>query len=515
MFFGPSQITVLSAQSSFLCKHPGLVYGLAAFYGFSFAFQPAFYLLLPLGLLTLACALDRSPYARRARRLLILGAVLAALLYAYAQLSYQFPDPGTRYGEGEFHVSRVVDRQRHGVKRQVWYGVLRSFRVDGVELGRHLPVSVSFPKGSQGPDAGKDYLLHGRLRALGNGRFSINLSSSKSLQPIEGTWSTAAWRYRLKRRLTDYIQSHVPSRDSAAFLTGLLTGEFDHKILRFELAQLGIQHVMAISGFHFAIIATFLHALLRCWLPYRYLSLCLALCLSTYYLFIGSGPSIQRAWVSSLIFLGTYACERTARSPNVLGLAMLAVLLSDPLLVLHRGFHYSFLATAAILVIFPPLERVIGAQPLFRMVEMPRWDQHTYLFLSAFRKAFALTLAVHLPMLLLIMCQGQSFPIWALVANLIFPFLVSGVLLLLLVIMLLAPIWGSLAQLLLSCLDFFVGQVLHWIFHSPLCLRWVLPAVDLSPYVAALVTALFFLAAVFFQQRRESEGDLHRDFLFV
>jgi len=146
--------------------------------------------------------------------------------------------------------------------------------------------------------------------------------------------------------------------------------------------------------------------------------------LSSYFLFIGPSPSVQRAWVMAMgLFLG-YLLERRIAALNTLGLALIFVMIWDPFSVESIGFQYSFLCTAAILLFYRKVDRELTS-----LITMDRLNRFGSLTLMLFQKAAILILAVHLVALPLTLFYFYRFPVMSLVHNLVFPFLVGGILL--------------------------------------------------------------------------------------
>ena len=136
-----------------------------------------------------------------------------------------------------------------------------------------------------------------------NKEWKIFLQTSKlsAWKPIEGTWSPAENRYQWKQGFASLLQKHYQNPQSQSFLTGIATGEFDDRLMAQDFSRFGLQHIMAISGFHFSIIAGFFSIILSAILPKRAALLLLVFLLSSYFLFLGTTASIMRAWIMCLI----------------------------------------------------------------------------------------------------------------------------------------------------------------------------------------------------------------------
>ena len=346
--------------------------------------------------------------------------VLAAYLFA----SVSFAPPTETVGRGVLHitdVSTTSTRFSHGYRLR---GHLNGFG------GRRVPVGAYFSSKWERPPCDRDYIVAGELV---DGRL-LKIDPTVPWEEVEGSWSAAEWRYRLKERVGRYLRKRIGDRRAAEFGVGLVTGNFNEPTLMWDFQRLGLQHLMAISGFHFSLVALLLGAILRPLLSARWAGAALIALLSSYFVFIGYSPSVQRAWVMAVVVLSGWLLGRPCNALNALGLALVIVLLLDPLAVCSIGFQFSFFCTAAILLYYGPIERVlcrwISHFPLHEARRLPLLDQHGYVVISLFRRAVALVLAVHLIALPLTLYHFGKFPLLSLLYNLFFPLLVTVAMLL-------------------------------------------------------------------------------------
>jgi len=101
----------------------------------------------------------------------------------------------------------------------------------------------------------------------------------------------------------------IPSARSASFLKGISTGDFEDHMMVMELGRFGLQHIMAISGFHFSLVALIISTLFAGFLPRKMASSTVIFLLSCYFLFLGCSPSILRAWVMIFVVLLGTICD--------------------------------------------------------------------------------------------------------------------------------------------------------------------------------------------------------------
>src|SRR5262249_28992362 len=153
------------------------------------------------------------------------------------------------------------------------------------------------PANSRPPKEHTDYTLSGTLTEKPDQSFVFKPKKGTKWQSIPGTHTFALWRYGAKQHLKRLIRKEMQNKTVQAVLAVLATGEIDERLLSIEFGKVGLQHILAISGFHFALMALFAYGLLRLICP-RCVQYPLLLALLTgYYFFLGNAPSIQRAYV--------------------------------------------------------------------------------------------------------------------------------------------------------------------------------------------------------------------------
>lgn len=230
--------------------------------------------------------------------------------------------------------------------------------------------------------------------------------------------------------LSDHLRNVVPNSLAADFLLGIFTGKFDNSYLKQLLGDVGLQHVLAISGFHFSLLALLIGMVVRNILPRKTAVITLMIALLMYMLFVGVSPSLIRALIScEVVFLSKLVC-RPSSSLSRLGLALIIVLLIDPHNAMHLGCQLSFLATAGILLFYKHIDQLLSH--LIRDYHLEtalKWslgDQLFYILSIFFRRSIALGLSVNCLLLPVLLYYFNQFPPISLLYNLFFPFLVIG-----------------------------------------------------------------------------------------
>jgi len=224
--------------------------------------------------------------------------------------------------------------------------------VNAGERWRFL-VRLKPPHGFYNP-GGFDYegwLYQRRLHATGYVRKSaenarLEVASSFSLDNI-------------RQQLSQNIQNTLADKPHGGLITALAVG--DRAAMTDQqwdvLIRTGTNHLMAISGLHIGLAALFGYWVVRRLVPVRvikvvpaqHLAIAAGLVLGLVYaLLAGLSIPTQRALIMLVSIGGALLVRRHFRPVDALALALLAVLLWDPVSVLAPGFWFSFLAVVAI-----------------------------------------------------------------------------------------------------------------------------------------------------------------------
>lgn len=168
--------------------------------------------------------------------------------------------------------------------------------------------------------------------------------------------------HQIREHLQEKIKTHLPASHSAPWLMALIMGERngiaqeDWQILR----NTGTNHLMAIAGLHIGIMAGLAHWLIA-WIwrriPYLVLRLpalhagaCASLIVAVgYSALAGFSIPTQRACIMLAIFILALLSKRKIQAWQVWSLALIIVLLLNPLSVLTESFWLSF-GTIALII---------------------------------------------------------------------------------------------------------------------------------------------------------------------
>jgi competence protein ComEC len=171
------------------------------------------------------------------------------------------------------------------------------------------------------------------------------------------------WHERVRRRALDAIDAALPPA-SAALLGGLLLGE--RRGLPPEIddgfRRAGVYHVLAVSGFNVALVASAVFVLARLiGLGNRTAAAGAVVVVLGFGAVVGPQPSVLRAVVMALLVLSAVLLDRDTEVLNSLAAAALAILAFRPYDLLDPGFQLSFAATAGIVLAPHPRHLVLGA----------------------------------------------------------------------------------------------------------------------------------------------------------
>lgn len=193
------------------------------------------------------------------------------------------------------------------------------------------------------------------------------LGSAKSASLVRRTNATRSIRSlfsSLRLGLILQIQRCFGAEDAALFRALWLD---DRSALSRDterrLIDAGVFHVIAISGFHVAILISLAFLLLRQCVPYRTALIVLSIVLFGYFVVLEGRSSITRSFLTFLIFAVASWKREAVRADNILFLSAGAQLVWNPLELFDPGYHLTYLSTSAILFV---------AVPLCRWVRFPR-----------------------------------------------------------------------------------------------------------------------------------------------
>jgi competence protein ComEC len=250
-------------------------------------------------------------------------------------------------------VERIDEESRSGLLHVTVYGLTPSFT-----MGQRVSFEARLdrPLGFRNPgtfDYAERLLRHG-VTVVGTGR-------GERITPLDDR--DPPWSVRLRRGAVAAMREALPPV-SAALLAGLLLGERTDLPADVDAAfrRAGVYHVLAVSGFNVALVASTVWALLAlARAPRRVAALGALAVVGGFAIVVGPQPSVLRATLMAGLVLVALLLEREASVLNGLALAALVILAVRPADLHDPGFQLSFAATAGIVLAPLPRNRLAAA----------------------------------------------------------------------------------------------------------------------------------------------------------
>ena len=419
------------------------------------------------------------------------GVCLLLLSWGYSFALYQNAPRASvaTYVKGVFSVSSLQPHQSPFHRGLLYKGTL------------YLPDAISCSmclSGGNRPLADQDYFVEGLLVERSPFSYTLKMKKCRPLGPEKTTWRSAEMRYQSKEALRLFLQKNL-SKKSASLLGSLLTGDVEDRLLRYEFSKTGLQHLLSISGFHFALLTTFFSFSFGLFFSQPLKTYLLLLTLFGYFLFVGPSPAIFRSFCAVSLYLIGKILGRHPIALNLLGCAMLLELIFDPTVSAHIGFQLSFLSCAALLLLFSPLQALIEKwlprRGQSELAQMSFLSPFGYLISTFFKKSLSVTFAVNLALLPLLFYHFHKWPLLSLFYNLFFPLSVALAIYLLIPSLLAYLLFAPLGKFLLKLTDFWTNQLLDLVSHPPLFLDRTCALANLPDWACAgYLFLLFFLA---------------------
>lgn len=314
-------------------------------------------------------------------------------------------------------------------------------------------------------------------------------------------WSTESLLGRI-----DSIRAWLGSRfdelypaEQSGYMKGLVLGiseDLDPERFR-QFSQLGLTHILAISGLHVAVFLYVLGGMLRLLRMTRERMLLIMIAaVPLYVLLAGGSPSVIRAGMMAMLGLTAARMNKLKDGLHLLAAAALIMLAWDPYMLGNVSFQLSFIVTAGLIIGVPPVRRWLP--------QSTRW--------KAFYDLIAVTIVAQAVSFPLTVFYFNGFHPLSLPANFILvPFISFIVMPLGGASLILDSIWSPAAQLLAAATsianELTFGFVLKLSEMQSLQLIWATPPLLWVVYMYIVLGLLFFLLGRGHRNREESSGD--------
>lgn len=230
------------------------------------------------------------------------------------------------------------------------------------------------------------------------------------------------------------------SKRAADFCISVVLGEniIDDNSIR----DLGLSHILAVSGLHIDLLFTFILFILRkSRINYKY-SYAFALILALLYGYLIAFPfSVIRVIGVNIIGYIAFLYKKPFDKIKATLITAVLILLINPFAISNTGFILSFVASFSILLIYPEFERKFGK---------------TY-----FRQIFTFTLAIQLGTLPFLVYYFGRINILTILANFLVLPIFNICMYLIFIVLLFSPLLGTFLKIGFLSLDFLVRSMLN------------------------------------------------------
>ncbi len=442
----------------FCKRHPALLYALFFLLGLSFvkSFNGAF--LLPFFALLIP--------SRKIFSLVL--CFIVACFYGHHNKEIH-PSEKITKGRFLFTPTEIKEERSHFKKSKVLKGTLQCMDISI----KNIPCSIALSSSMKRPFIDASYELEGSLEKKGEEHVFFTFKPEK-WEKVPYSFSLVEWRFQAKQFLSQKIRLLFADSKVADLIVALTLGSLDDRMLKFDFARLGLQHVLAISGFHFGLLAFFLGLFFRTFLKEKTAYIALLLCLTSYFLLLGSSPSILRAYLALCLYLIGKLNRWRTNGLNLLGATLFLETLLNPRVISHLGFQLSFLATFSILFLLPLSKKwmllFFPRREDAEILKFNGFERWCYLICCFLRSATALNIAVGLSTTAVCLFYFHKFPIMSLAYNLFIPLSLSLSLFLFFASLPFFLLIPPVAHFLSYCNELFTREILGLITQSPIFL---------------------------------------------
>ncbi|MFL5826046.1 MAG: ComEC/Rec2 family competence protein [Thermoleophilaceae bacterium] len=262
-----------------------------------------------------------------------------------------------------------------------------------LERGSRAAVTGLLVRPRRSPGDSFDYGAYLRRRGIA---YTLELESLRVLPGRPGGIGEL-------RRSAEHALSQGISGERSALAAGMVLGE-DERIspdMKDDFRRAGLGHLLAVSGQNVVLLgALALPLLAAAGLGIRARAVALLCLIAVYVPLAGGEPSLQRAGAMGAAGLMALLAGRPASRWYAFALAAAATLLVNPRVVGDPGWQLSFAAVAGLMLLGPPLRRLLAPLP------------------RPLAEGIGATVAATLSTLPLAAFHFGSLPAWSLVANL-------------------------------------------------------------------------------------------------
>ena len=177
--------------------------------------------------------------------------------------------------------------------------------------------------------------------------------------------SPVKFAYSLRYNLISNTLKILPEKEGRVLL-GMLIGDkdqLDEELYR-NFMEVGVAHILAVSGLHVGIIYLFIDRRLKK-IPIHIRTAVICLILFIYMMITGYAPSILRATCMILLFMCSPLFNRKYDSIAAISFTALVLLIMNPILLMMTGFQLSFVAVLSIAFLYKPILKRMQGLPAY------------------------------------------------------------------------------------------------------------------------------------------------------
>jgi len=192
-------------------------------------------------------------------------------------------------------------------------------------------------------------------------------------------------------------------------------------------SKLGLSHILAISGFHFTLMALLFTKIFSFLMKDKFFKISLFLFLSFYLWIVGFSSSILRSYLMISLTILSLFLERKASAINIFMVSFIILFSLNPWQFYTIGCNLSFFATFGILTFYNPIHKFFNQlspiRTLKQAMKLTFLNKLGYIFLQFFKGIIAVNLSALLPTIFLLLYSFKTVSILSFIYNLFIPIL--------------------------------------------------------------------------------------------
>ena len=294
---------------------------------------------------------------------------------------------------------------------------------DRVFTGIHPHVSIPLKKRKISPNHCYQ-ITQITLTRKKDGEYFASVTKNSQWNCKEKKISFASLRIKIHHWIQQKIQHHYRQPIVRHLFISLFTGKRVSFFLNALLNEVGLTHLLAISGLHFSILMGFFFFLIKRIPSFLVQGIAMGLLSSFLFLYFGPAPSVTRAYTFCLLYAFSFMIHRKPTALNTLGMALLLQVVLCPLSIHSLSLQMSFLATFAIVFFTPVMESFfldVFQDPPLDLEKIRFFPKLGYVIRVFLRKTLSINFSVHLFLVPLLLYRFHFFPLSSFYLNLWIP----------------------------------------------------------------------------------------------